>query len=374
MAVRRACWGVLLLGVVAGGIACAEPVDVRQGPEVGSGFTFGRGETCTLLTAGHVVRESGVDVLVTDRTGGRATGHRVYYNEAYDLALVELPQGSPVACRERWPDARWMSGLQADNKSMFEVVRHYPGGRELLVMLRYAGGSADRLTLAFVDKLRIVSSDSGSIARLEGRLAGIVVRVITESDRVEVLRFDVIDRLVGERFKGAAVAVPIAVDGVLYRGRVHPTWTTYLRSWLTERAGRTVVELTDSTAQCRIGIEVIEWKQMSVPNPEYGALAQKLEDCKRNLIVGLLGRQARDACERPLRDGLRTTPRNLSGHQVMLNLKMTPKARAAETKLVNAQVVSPPGTRASGAEVEMNVLYSAIAPTAEAMFKAGACE
>lgn len=367
------CAALLLTMLCTVDVALAEPVDVRQAAEIGSGYTFGRGDTCTVLTAGHVVREAGDEVTVTDRTGGRAVGQRIYYNEAYDLALVELPRGATVACAARWPEVRWMSGWQPDTRAQFDVVRHYPGGRELLVALRYAGGSSDTLTLAFVDKLRIVASDSGSLARLDGKPAGIVRRVLPDSDRVDVLRFDVIDRLVGERFRGTVKGLPVALDGVTQGGRAKPTWGTFVKAWLTEQAGRRVVEAGDPSALCRIGIEVIEWKQTRVENPKFASLNSQLSSC-RSSLMSKLGPKFQQACEQSARDSLRTTQRQLNSHQVMFNMTMTPRSRTAQTKLTTFEFMEPPGSDGRGAEAEMNVLLSAIAPTAQDMFKAGACD
>lgn len=371
MTTLRLLCGCLLASMLAGP-AAAEPVDVRQGPEIGSGFSFGRGETCTVLTAGHVVRDAGDEITVTDRTGGRAVGERIYYNEAYDLALVELPRGATVACNARWPDARWMASWQPDTRSSFDVIRHYPGGRELLVALRYAGGSSDSLTLAFVDRLRIVASDSGSLARLDGKPVGIVRRVLPESDRVDILRFDLIDRLVGERFRGSAQGIPVALTGVMQRGRANPNWSTYVRAWLSEQAGRVVVEPGDPSASCRIGVDVIEWRRTRVENPAWASENARLANC-RNPLMSVLGRNAQQACERPIRENLRSIARQLPAHQLVFNVSMTPRARGPQTKLATVEVVDEDGAGAR-AEDDLKALQAAVGPTIREMFAAGACD
>lgn len=362
----------LLLATMLMAPAAAEPVDVRQGTEIGSGFSFGRGETCTVLTAGHVVRDAGDEITVTDRTGGRAVGERIYYNEAYDLALVELPRGSTVACSARWPDARWMASWQPDTRTPFDVVRHYPGGRELLVALRYAGGSSDSLTLAFVDRLRIVASDSGSLARSDGKPVGIVRRVLPESDRVDILRFDLIDRLVGERFRGSAQGVPVALTGVMQRGRANPTWGTFVKAWLAEQPGRVVVEPADPAAACAIAIDVIEWRRTRVENPAWASENARLANC-RNPLMAMLGRQAQQACERPIRENLRSIARQLPAHQLVFNVGMTPRGRAPQTKLATVEVVDEDAS-GSRTEGDIKALQSAVGPTIREMFAAGACD
>lgn len=359
--------------------ARAEPVDVRQGGEVGSGYTFGRGDTCTVLTAGHVVAEAGDEVSVVDRTGGKAIGQRVYFNEAYDLALVELPRGSVVACNARWPETQWMGNWQPDMQMPFDVVRHYPGGRELLVALRYAGGSNDTLSLAFVDRLRIIASDSGSLARLNGKPVGIVRRVLPDIDRVDVLRFDLIDRLVGERFRGTARGLPIAVTGVTRNNRPNANWQTFVKAWLTERAGRRVVDAKDPSALCGMGINVIEWKRTRLENPEYSALNAELAKCG-NSVLNLFGDKARKlavdtkrSCELRVRDQLRKTPRYLKGHALMFDMSVTPRSGAPISRLKSVEIME--SSDASGtAEIERGVLQAAIAPTALELLQAGACE
>jgi len=354
-------------------VVYAEPVDVRQGAELGSGYTFGRGETCTVLTAGHVVSEAGDEVTVTDRTDGRAVGQRVYFNVAYDLALVELPRGSTVACSARWPDTHWMNDWQPNSRAQFDVVRHYPGGRELLVALRYAGGTRDTLTLAFIDKLHIVASDSGSLALLETKPVGIVRRVLPDADRVDVLRFDLIDHLVGERFRGTEQGLPVALVGVTQRGHANANWGTFVKAWLTEQAGRRIVDANDPSALCRIGIDVIEWQNTRVENPDYASLNAKLALCQ-NQLLGKFWPKAQQICEQPLREKLRSTPSHLNGHRVMFNMTMTPRSGVSQTKLATVELIDEPGAATSGSDVERGVLQSAIAPSAMELFKAGICD
>ena len=56
-----------------------------------------------MLTAHHVVPETGVPITVFDRSGAKAEGTRSYDNAAYDLALIALPDNPPVACMTPWP-------------------------------------------------------------------------------------------------------------------------------------------------------------------------------------------------------------------------------------------------------------------------------
>ena len=79
--------------------ARAEPVEIHQADHVGSGNSFRRGATCLVLTAHHVVPETGVPITVFDRSGAKAEGTRSYDNAAYDLALIALPDNPPSPAR-----------------------------------------------------------------------------------------------------------------------------------------------------------------------------------------------------------------------------------------------------------------------------------
>ena len=76
---------------------------------------------------------------------------------------------------------------------------------------------------------------------LDGKAAGIVQTVDEGADRVDVMRFDMIDQLVGDRFRvSASNGGAISYSGVLWHGQPNPNWSTYVQAWLTEKAGRTV--------------------------------------------------------------------------------------------------------------------------------------
>lgn len=377
--IKLAFLGPLIFALLGFGVR-AEPVDLSQGSEIGSGYAFGRGNICTVVTAGHVVAEPGMDITVTDRTGGKAVGQRVYFNKAYDLALVELPLGSVVACNDRWPDTQWMGNWQPDMQMYFDVVRHYPGGRERLVALRYAGGNNDTLSFAFVDRQRIIASDSGSLTRLNGKPVGIVSRVLPDIDRVDVLRFDRIDSLVGERFRGTIQGLPIAVTGVTKNSRPNKNWQTFVNSWLTEHAGRRVVDAKDPSALCSMGIDVIEWKKHRLENPEYEAVHSQLEKCSDALLsvlgdsLRLVSKNAKRDCQQRVRAQLKDIPRFLKGNSIMFQMSIIPRTGSPITKLKSVQIVEKLGETASTAAIEREVLQSAIGPTATELFHESGCD
>lgn len=369
-------WARALALAAAGAAACtlapAGTLELRQGSEIGAGTGFRRGEQCHVLTAAHVVREPGAEVTVLDRSGARATGQVSYANPAYDVALVTLAPGSAVACTERWPDSGWMAATSWSSRSELEALRHYPNGRETVVRLRWAGGATDTLTLARVDRMEIRSSDSGSLVRFGDRMAGIVKEVDTAVDRVEVLRFDVIDRLLGGRFRGGGAGA-VAFEGVLHRGRPQATWTSYVTAWLTETAGRTVVGPGDPAARCRMRAEVIDWTQRNVVNPGYADVQARLAGCKSNL----LWRNSRTlvkACEDGARADLRTTPRQQRVHALQLKVEAAPGAGATQSRLRTVELVEQPEAVGSRADAANQVLQTAFGQVATELFEGGACE
>lgn len=346
--------------------AVAEPVEIRHDGGVGAGYTFRRGTTCTVLTAEHVIRDAAGLITVLDRSGAKAAAQPAYANEAYDLALLSLPDDTAVACTSAWPDVAPLKAARFSSKTQFEAVRHYPDGRETLVLLRYAGGTPQRFELAPVDKLRIVESDSGSIVMLDGAPAGIVQAVVPEEDRVQVLRFDTIDQLVGDRFRSVDATGALSFAGVFQNGRRHANWSTYIEAWLLQRAGRSIVPAGDPAARCDLRVEVLDWQRKQGPNPQYATVENQLKMCGKN---GWVWEQMCSAG----RKNASTTPKTVPVHTLMLNVEMTPAGAATLSKLASGDLIPPPGLGASGSQVELAVLQSGVASVAEDLFKAGGC-
>lgn len=350
-------------------LAQAQPVDVRQGQNVGSGYAFRRGDGCVVLTAGHVVPNEVATVTVTDRSGARRTGQRIFANEA-DVALVELSGASATQCPERWPDSAWLASTQLSSRTLFEAIRHEPGGRETIVTMRYAGGTSNSLTLAPVDKLTIVQSDSGSIVRQDGRMAGIVTRVDPATDRIEVLRFDLIDRLVGDRFRATARAGAVHVQGVFQRGRANPNWSAYLRAWVGEHTGRLLVPAQDPASRCSIAVDVLEWKSVQIHNPDYDRVRQ--QDCR--LTGKLLGKTALASCEDSKREAIRSTPRSLPAYAMSMEIRMTPRSGPMLTRLASGTVRTESGQRTRTADDQFDAMQTVMAPAATEMLAGGVCD
>lgn len=366
-------WLALAVALACPAVAAAGPLEVRQGQEVGAGTGFLRGDQCHVLTAGHVVRAEGVEVTVLDRTGALATGTVSYSNPTYDVALVTLARGHAVACRERWPDSGWMAGTAWSTRTELEVLRHYPNGREAVMLLRWAGGSTDTLSLARIDRMEIRSSDSGSLVRQGDRMAGIVKEVDTGSERVEVVRFDVIDRLLGDRFRSARTAA-LTFDGVLHRGRPNANWTTYVGAWLTDTASRPLVPAGDPQARCRIRTEVIDWTQRSAANPRYEQLQQQLQGCRSNMLLRS-SKTLVQACETAARTQLQDAPRQVRLHTLQVKVDVTPAGgAAAQSRLRSTEFSESSLAAGSRADVEMQVIQASFAEVSRELLSAGLCD
>lgn len=355
---------VAVIGLIAG--ARGEPLDLRQGQEVGAGTGFRRGDVCLVLTAAHVVKEPGSEVLVQDRTGGRGKGKVSYENAEYDVALVTLDPGFTVSCTERWPEVGWLASARWSTGTLLEVRRHYPDGREAVVLLRWAGGTNDALSLAFNDRTGIRSSDSGSLVLQGERAVGMVRAVDTGTDRVDVLRMDVIDRLVGPRFRGVSTSAAVAFDGVFHQGRPHANWSSYVSAWLMESGGRTVVDAGSSQWRCRIRADVLDWSQRAMENPRYGELQQSLSSCKTN---PLLRRSATAVkmCEDGARAQIKETPRHVRVHALQLKVDIAPRSGTPQNRLRSVEISEDANAGLSRPQVELQVLQSAFRSVAADM-------
>lgn len=354
----------------------AEPVEIKQGSEIGAGYTFRRGEICTVVTAHHVVKSDAV-IQVTDRTGGTTDrGKRTYDNTAYDLALVVLPADSGVACSETWPDTGWMATTKFTTKDTFDLVRHHPdGNREELLVMHYAGGSPDTLALTPV----VEQGYSGSVVRFGGQLAGLVQEVHPGTGRTDALRFDVIERLVGHMLKSVQSSAPVHMSGVFQRERENATWSAYVSAWIREKAGRATVDASDRAARCQIRVNVIEWARSQVPNPEYDALQRRYDSCGvmggiAGVIVLKASPERKAACQKQVRAEMAQAGRTRQGHALTMEVTMKSQSGRTETKLDTVNYVMPSGPKRSRAEEESMVLQGTVGPVMEKMFVSGVCD
>jgi hypothetical protein len=368
MNVRRIVW-LGSLGTMLCPLVPAQPVEIRQGAEIGSGYAFRRGDACLVLTAFHVVKSDAADIEVFDRTGARNNAERKYQVASEDVALLELTGQRAVACTEQWPDSSWIASANPTSRTAFEAVRHSPeGGRETLIALRYAGRTTNTFTLAPLERTRIQKSDSGSMVRMDNKLAGVVQSVNPGSDRIEVVRMDVIDKLFGERFRGSARA-PLAIEGVRSRGQLNPNWTAYLRSWVAESTGRNAVPANDPSAKCRIAVDLMDIRQTQVANPEYEQAAGS--DCS---LMTKLNKRLGAACEDNKRKSLTTQPRTLVAYMVSADIKIHRSQGPALAKVASGTVPIDKKRATRSIDEQFTALEAVMAPTARELIDQAGCD
>jgi hypothetical protein len=201
-------------------------------------------------------------------------------------------------------------------------------------------------------------------------MAGIVTGVDSGTDRVEVLRFDLIDKLVGDRFRATAGVGAVHVQGVFQRGRAHPNWSAYLRAWVGESTGRLLVPAQDPSSRCSIAVDVLEWKSVNIPNPEYDRVRQ--QDCR--LTGKLFGKTALATCEDRKREAIRSTPRSQPGYAMAMEIRMSPRSGPMLTRLASGTVPLEGGQRARTADDQFDALQVVMAPAATEMLAGGVCD
>lgn len=353
------------------GSVVAQALEIRNGDDVGSGSAFRRGADCLVLTAEHVVRDA-TRVKVLDRSGASASGEVVHVDDQNDVALVALDDKAEVACTERWSDGAWLASERFRPAHEFYFIRQDPGGREAVVNLRWAGGNDTQFTLSHVDKMRVRASDSGSLAYVGERPAGIVLNVDTGSDRVTVLRLDAIDRLLGSRFESAPDGLLVALDEVVHEGRAKPSWTSYISTWFGSGDAPSLVAVDDPRASCRVRVEVLAMDHKTIANPEVDRAREDLAGCR----TGLLTRNSSkliSACESEARSRIKQLPARVEVTSVQMQIRATGSDGITQQGLKSFQYGHPSGRGVSRADVELNVLKSSFAELAPASLRAAGC-
>lgn len=357
--------GVAALLLLAG-VASAEPVHIEFGGAAGAGYSFSRGADCFVLTAAHVVNEDTgtVKAGIIDRAGSRATAAVTILKEKDDVALLTVESGS-IRCTSQWPAEDAPLPARMNSQTQFEVVRHYPNGRESIVLLRYAGSTPGELQLQYVDSTRIIPSDSGSLLFFGDHPAGIVKEV--DPDRgVFVVPFPVVREVVGWKFAEGSAAGKVNFAGVQSKGRLNQQWTTFGAAWLREKAGFTVVTGEPEPRACSLQANVVNWAQASEANPRYkSAESQVNSTCNKK---GTLWELACSAA----RNTLKETPANLRVHRVMMEVTATPAGGGTSTtKLDTVRVVPPPELKS--AEMENHVIGATLDQLAPGVLKSAGC-
>jgi hypothetical protein len=220
--------------------------------------------------------------------------------------------------------------------------------------------------LAPTDKTRIRESDSGSFVRTDDKLAGIVQTVKTGDDRVEVLRLDVVDQLIGQRFRGESGKAALSLAGVFQNNRADPQLTTFVQSWLMESGGHSVVASGNAAARCDVRVDVMAWERVAVDNPNYATVQSQLAVCgKKGWLWEQMCKQGQEQRGK--------TPAKIAAYKVMLNVTMTPREGAAQSKLATTTLTPPQNDAASATQERLQIMQQSFAGVANEMFKSGAC-
>jgi len=187
---------------------------------------------------------------------------------------------------------------------------------------------------------------------------------------VRVMRFDMIDQLVGDRFRASVTGGAISYVGVLWRGQPNPNWSTYVQAWLTEKAGRTVYAAKGPApvppGACELKVEVLSWDHIPVANPQYDGAQQALKICsKKGWLYETMCTQAKNNAA--------NTPRQLMSQKLALNVTVTPPGSPALTKLTSSTLMPPSGVQLSQTEIELSSLQTAAASPIKELLDRGGC-
>lgn len=352
--------------LLAAGMASAEPVHIEFGGAAGAGYSFSRGSDCFVLTAAHVVNDDTgtVKASIIDRAGSRATAAVTILKAGDDVALLTVESGS-IRCTTPWPAEDAPLPARMNSQTQFEVVRHYPNGRESIVLLRYAGSTPGELQLQYVDSSRIIPSDSGSLLFFGDHPAGIVKEV--DPDRgVFVVPLSVVREVVGWKFAEGAAAGMVNFAGVLSNGRPNQQWATFGAAWLREKAGLTVVTGKAEPRACSLQVNVVSWNQASEANPRYKPAQEQVNStCNKK---GTLWELACSAA----RNKLKETPSTLRVHRVMMEVTATPAGGGSATSKLDTVRVVPPAELKS-AETQNHVIRATLDQLAPAVLKSAGC-
>jgi hypothetical protein len=360
--------GAAALFLLAAGMASAEPVHIDFGSEAGAGYSFSRGSDCFVLTAAHVVDDdTGTQkATVIDRAGSRATAAVTILKEEDDVALLTVESGS-IGCTTPWPAEDAPLPARMNSQTQFEVVRHYPNGRESVVLLRYAGSAPGELQLQHVDNTRIIPSDSGSLLFLGDNPAGIV-KAVDPEEGVFVVPISVVREVVGWKFAERPASRMVNFGGVLQsHGQRQAQWSTFGEAWLREKAGLTVVTGEVEPRACSLQVKVVSWNQASENNPRYqSAQSQVNSTCNKK---GFLMEVACSAA----RSTLQNTPQHQRVHRVMMEVTATPPGGGTSTTKLDTVRVVPPTELGAGAEVDNHVIRATLDQLAPKVLKAAGC-
>ena len=357
-------WMVLALLPLA---VSAEPVHVAQGDSIGKGYTIRRGNDCYVLTALHVLGEPGEPIKVSDRSAAQAPARSIFSDKAADFALLQIDGKSVVTCSDEWVAPAWLANKRFKPSDEFFVYSSDKTGRETIYTYKYAGGTAQDLTLAPVDKSRAVQSDSGSPVFFGDNFAGVLQSVDTSTDRITVFRADMVDVRLAQVLRGAGVAERvIAVGTVTQNSRPVEEWSIYTRESLAGAGLGSIVTGDASNATCKMSAKVLGVSATRQPNPKHQQAQQYIAaNCTKDR-----GGFAKIMCETN-KNTLKTAPPYLAVWLVEVDVELESKDQGGFTKLGRFNYNGDPGMQQNVAQRQ--VVAQAVTATVKEMIAGGAC-
>jgi len=357
-------WMVLALAPLT---AMAEPVHVAQGDSIGKGFTIRRGNDCYVLTALHVLGEPGEPIKVSDRSAAQAPAKSIFSDKAADFALLQIEGKSVVACADEWVAPVWLANKRFKPSDEFFVYSSDKTGRETIYTYKYAGGTAQDLTLAPVDKSRAVQSDSGSPVFYGDNFVGVLQSVDTSTDRITVFRADMVDVRLAQVLRGAGVAERvIAVGQVTHATRPVEEWAIYTRESLANAGVGSIVTGNAANANCKMSAKVIGLNATRQQNPKYLQAQQYVAtNCTKDR-----GGFAKIMCESN-KNILKTSQPYLAVWQVEVDVELESQDEGGFTKLGRFDYNAEPNVQPNVAQRQ--VVAQAITTTVKEMIAGGAC-
>jgi hypothetical protein len=273
---RRALAGLwALLAMVAAPVATAAPV-VIQGDDGsrGRGYAFRNGNSCVVLTAGHVIQpasSSGPSAITVSAAGAQLTTHAADWtvDAGLDAARLVLDVASVPGCTKSLEEPAWMRTARFGPSQQFTIPMRNPDGKAETIRLRYSASQQGGFLFAPETGQRaLIQGDSGAILFLGEQPIGILARRSTTRPEAEVVRLDLVYAAWREALQVRAARIPIALAGVTERGREA---TRFIGLFLETLQRHPSIELArgNDPRACRISVDVAQYSQKRVTNPAH---------------------------------------------------------------------------------------------------------
>jgi hypothetical protein len=266
----------VLLAMVAAPVATAAPVAI-QGDDGsrGRGFAFRNGNSCVVLTAGHVIQpasSSGPSAITVSAAGAQLTTHAADWtvDAGLDAARLVLDVASVPDCRKSLEEPTWMRTAKFGPSQQFTIPMRNPDGKTETIRLRYSASQQGGF-LFTPDKGQraLIQGDSGAILFLGEQPVAILARRSTTRPEAEAVRLDLVYTAWREALQVRAARIPVALAAVTERGREAQR---FIGLFLEAMQTNPSVELArgNDPRACRISVDVAQYSHTRVENPAHG--------------------------------------------------------------------------------------------------------